>query len=259
MSDMEHPAIDASAVPELYVTGRLGPDERSAFEAHLVGCPECVARVEAVEGLAAGLRALELRRFEPPSHRRALPRWAARSGWVLAGATAAAVAVLLWSAAGRRELEGKLATESARVNGLRAALEEATAAAERERVARTPTGPRPEPGSPVQVPVLVLVATRGGDAPTLELPPSPRPVVLLVERESPTRFQSYQVTLRTAGGQEVLHERLAPSSSDTVALAIDSAVLARGEYLLVLEGLGRSGQAVAVARHRIQVVERPRP
>jgi len=45
---MNHQGIEDSDRLEAYVTGRLGSEESAELEAHLVDCPQCLARVEAV-------------------------------------------------------------------------------------------------------------------------------------------------------------------------------------------------------------------
>jgi len=40
---------------ELYALGDLDPDDKAEFEAHLLGCPECGAKLNAARGLVAKL------------------------------------------------------------------------------------------------------------------------------------------------------------------------------------------------------------
>jgi hypothetical protein len=253
MTSMDHQGFEQADLPERYVTDRLGFDERAAFEAHLVDCPVCLDRVEAVEGLASGFRALPgVEPIPVPAvARRARPRWALRSRWAIAAAAAVGVA-LLWGFQQRRQLERELAEERNTRSTLERQLLAARAEAEGART--PPPAPTPQPRRPVQVPVLTLLATRGADAPTLRLPDSPQPVVLAVERETPPRYQRYRVALRERAGDTVLDERLPPSSREAVVLAVDSGLLRPGEYQLVLEGEGAGGRLAPVSRHRFVVL-----
>ena len=246
---MNHQGIEDDDRLEAYVTGRMGPDERAELEAHLVDCPVCLGRVEAAQGLLRGIHALgdELPRPEQP----------ARSPWVRRAAVAllalAAVAVgIVWGAARERLLERAL--EAERAAGA-TARQELAALADRLSAAESARAPeRSPPAVPAgRVPVLSLIATRGGELPTLALPPSGTPVVLLVERESPPRFGRYRVTLQGPGNDRVLQEELAPSSRDVVAVGLDPAVLRPGQHVLTLEGLPERGGAAPVGRHRFQV------
>ncbi|MEA2692956.1 MAG: hypothetical protein QOJ16_2343, partial [Acidobacteriota bacterium] len=53
---MEHDWIDEHQVAERYLLGQLAATEAAEFEEHSLGCPECLDRLEAAEGLAAGLK-----------------------------------------------------------------------------------------------------------------------------------------------------------------------------------------------------------
>lgn len=244
---MDHTPIAEGDLAERYATDRLDASERAAFEAHLVDCPECLDRVEAAQGLAAGFRAL------PPQHTARRPprsrrRWAVRAGWAVAAA-AVAVAVV-WEGRERSRLEQALLEERDARGALQARLRAAQAEADVARSARAGPAPR----GPGQVPVLTLVATRGAGVPTLHLPGAPSLVVLSVERESPPRFQAYRVELRSGAGDKVLETRLAPSSRDAVVLAVDSGLLPPGEYLLSLLGDDPHGPPAPVGRHRFVAV-----
>ena len=70
---MDHQTIEDSDLVEAYVTGRLADTERTEFETHLVDCPACLDRVEATQGLAAGLRALGAAAFPVRTERRSTP------------------------------------------------------------------------------------------------------------------------------------------------------------------------------------------
>ncbi|HET9155419.1 MAG TPA: zf-HC2 domain-containing protein [Myxococcaceae bacterium] len=245
---MNHQGIEDDDRLEAYVTGRMGPDERAELEAHLVDCPVCLGRVEAAQGLLRGIHALgdELPGTEQPRR----SRWIRRAAVTLAALAAVAVAIV-WGAARERALERALERERAAAATARQEVATLAARLPAPESARPPERSPPLP--PGRVPVLSLIATRGTDVPTLALPPSGTPVVLLVERESPPRFGRYRVTLQGPGNDQVLQEELAPSSRDVVAVGLDPAVLRPGLHVLTLEGLPGRGGTAPVGRHRFQV------
>jgi hypothetical protein len=251
---MNHQGIEDDDRLEAYVTGRLGPDERAEVEEHLVDCPVCLARVEAIQGLLAGLHALgdEL----PAPVQPARSPWLQRAAVILAALAAVAVAIV-WGAARERRLEHALEVERAAGAASRQQVTTLAAQLSAAQSARAPE--RPAPALPSgRVPVLSLVATRGTQLPTLAIPPSGTPVVLLVERESPPRFSTYRVKLQGPGGDRMLQEELAPSSRDVVAVGLDPALLQPGRHVLTLEGLSKGGTAAPVGRHRFVVVPAPK-
>jgi len=247
---MDHQSIEDGSVVEAYVTDRLGETERTEFETHLVDCPQCLDRVEAAQGLAAGMRALGPPAI-PARTTRSPRRWTvAAGGWALA-ASVAAVLALGWGMAERGRLERTVEAERvARV----AAEDRARQLAQRPPEPREPVAPALPPRAPGPVPVLMLVATRGTDLPTLRLPRDGGPVVLSVERESPPRFARYQVRLSTENGGAVLDGLFPPSSRDTLVLAVDAELLPPGTYRLALEGEAASGQRMQLPGHRFRVV-----
>jgi anti-sigma factor RsiW len=95
---MDSGRMHETSWPEEYATGRLPAEHRVEFESHLVGCPECLDRVEAAERMQAGFQELERRSptaATPPARRLSRPRWATRVIWAVAAT--AAVAVAVWS------------------------------------------------------------------------------------------------------------------------------------------------------------------
>ena len=248
---MNHQGIEDSDRLDAYVTGRLGPEETAELEAHLVDCPQCLGRVEAVQGLLGGYHALgEELGLKPVQAAR--PPWIRRAAFALAALAAVAVAVL-WGVNRERRLERALEAERAtgtaareQISALAARLSEVEAARAAEPSApAVPRGP---------VPVLSLIATRGTELPTLTLPPAGTPVVLLVERESPPRFGRYRVTLAGPRGVEVVREELAPTSRDVVAVGLDPSMLRPGLHVLTVQGISGRGALASVGRHRFEVV-----
>lgn len=239
---MTETEIDEGAWVERYVTGRLEASELARFEAHLVDCPTCLDRVDAAARLGAALR----HGADAPSPFRAPPRWAHRVGrWASGGLAVAAVALVVgsWVIAQRaRRTESEL---SARLADTERQLAQARLEADRARVPL----PSPPPARIARVPVLVLLATRGPDAPLLRLPEPAQPVVLSVEREDPPHFPLYRATLRTRAGTTVWQDTVAPGSREAVFIALESSLLPPGEYRLVLEGQAHGDRWSPVGEH----------
>lgn len=255
---MDHQLIDDGLFPERYVTGRLEPEERTRFEMHFVDCPFCLDRIEAAEALATGLKNASAvpAPVAPARKYRSPAGWALRTRWALAGACAAALLAGLWANTSRRRWEEDVA--SARRMRSEALSDGAAARAqlERERTPRKEAEARLEAQTrpPVRVPVLALVAMRGSDAPTLELPEKAQPVVLSVERETPPRFARYFVTVHSETGGDVWQGGIQPSSRDAVVLALDSSHFLLGKYVLSLEGVDPSGHKVLLGQYSFRTV-----
>ncbi|HZJ55299.1 MAG TPA: zf-HC2 domain-containing protein [Myxococcaceae bacterium] len=255
---MDSGRVHETSWPEEYATGRLPAEQRVAFESHLVGCPECLDRVESAERMQAGLQELERRRpaIAPPSSRRlAAPRWATRVAWAMAAT--AAVAVAVWSGVqGTRRTEAALARERDALARTEAEL--ARTRAELERARKPPEVTPPAPSRTTgRVPVLALMTTRGSDLPSVVLPPPGQPVALWVERELPVRFERYHVAIRSEQGADVFQDDVTPATRDALLVALDASLLPAGRYTLSLEGEGRGGRRVPVAQHPFRTLPVP--
>jgi hypothetical protein len=254
---MDHQLIEDTALPERYVTGRLDEAERARFEEHLVDCPICLERIEASEGFSAGLRGASPQVRIPPSAPSFSRRRATRSTWLLASACAASLVAVVLTGVRLAGVERELSSERTTTVEAQAKLKATQQQLMREKAGRETAEARlaaPRQRTPVQIPLLALIATRGGSAPTLELPAAPGPFLLLVERENPPRFQSYLATVRSTEGVAVWQGPVRPSSRDTVAVALDSGSFPTGTYSLVLEGVGVGGRMAPVARYSFRTV-----
>ena len=256
--EMDSGGVHETSWPEEYATGRLAAEQRVQFESHLVGCPECLDRVEAAERMQAGFHELERRRpaaAPAPLQRRLRPRWATRGAWAVAAA--AAVAVAFWSGAQRsRGAERALAAEREALARTEAELARAQTALERAR--RPPEATPPAPARAVgRIPVLALMTTRGGELPGLVLPPAGQPVALWIEREMPLRFDRYHVTVRPEQGSAVFDDEVTPATRDALLVAIDASLLPPGRYTLSLEGESRDGRRTPIARHAFRTLPGP--
>jgi hypothetical protein len=252
---MDSGRVHETSWPEEYATGRLPVERRVEFESHLVGCPECLDRVEAAERMRSGIHELERRQpaaAPAPSRRRAGPRWVTRVGWAVAAA--AAVAVAFWSGTQRtRSAEQSLASERETLARTQAELGRTREELERARRAPEVAPPRPPLG---RVPVLALMTRRGRDVPSVVLPAS-GPVALWVERELPVRFERYHLRVRSEQGADVFEDDVAPTTREAVLVALDARGLPPGLYTLVLEGEARGGRRIPVAQHPFRTLAGP--
>jgi hypothetical protein len=255
---MESGRVHETSWPEEYATGRLPAEQRVEFESHLIGCPECLDRVESAERMQAGFQALERRRpavAPSPARRLAGPRWGTRLAW--AAAAAAAVAVAVWSGAlHTRGVEQALARERDALARTEAEL--ARTRAQLERAQKPAEATAPGPGKTTgRIPVLALLTTRGSDVPSVMLPPGGQPVALWVERELPVRFEHYHVTVRSEQGADVFQDDVAPATRDALLVALDASLLPPGRYTLSLEGEARGGRRVPLAQHPFRTLPAP--
>jgi hypothetical protein len=266
---MDHRDIDQDAWAERYLTGRLSPEERERFEVHLVDCAACIDQVETARALQSGLAWLdqtgELRQTEKvvAAGRRSgagvglltgwiPPPWMRRAAWAAGAVCAAGLLAALWSTTQRAwKAESELAAQRSAAAEAQQRLADVRAAEERERHARQQLEHRLEETrkAPTRIPVLALMAMRGAERPTLQLPPVPQPVVLSVEREEPLRFQAYRATLQSSAGAQLWQDRVTPGSRDAVIVALDSSLVPPGEYTLVLEGGTKGDRWTLVGRH----------
>jgi len=249
---MDHQSIDAGSIAERYVTGRLAPEEASAFEEHYLDCPSCCARVEAAERLQRGLRRLaEQAAVGAPVS----PRWSRSPQLALAAAALLAVALVpAWME--RREIASlrsdlartKVEHGSAdRLNGELQQTRRDLEALHREMAAdRQPQA---------NLPVVPLTPVRGGEGPVraLKLPAKPGWVGLWVE-PGDADFPAYRATLRKNEGAVVLQASgLRLNDLGALLITIHSASLSPGAYQLDLDGLPANGAPVPAGRFPLRV------
>ncbi len=255
---MDSGRVHETSWPEEYATGRLPAEQRVEFESHLIGCPECMDRVESAERMQAGFQELERRQpvvASAPLRRLAGPRWGTRLVWAVAAA--AAVAVAVWSGAQQtRSVEQALARE--RDTLARTEAELARTRAELERARRPPEASPPGPAKATgRIPVLALMTRRGSELPSVVLPPAGQPVAVWVERELPLRFERYRVTVRSERGADLFQDAVAPATRDALLVGLDASLLPPGLYTLSLEGEARGGKWVPVSQHPFRTLPAP--
>ena len=258
---MDQEQIHESDLVERYVTGRLPNEEQADFEAHFVDCPRCLDRLEAAQGLRRGMSSLPSREEERPA-KEPLPKvHFLRVNRAAAFAIAASIILVLALAGGAAFRDAQLAKnaleeERVAATGLQRQLDQAQAALQQEQASRS--GFEKELSqrrqAQLQVPVFALIAMRGDESETLQLPSSPQWILLSLERESPPRFERYRITLLSSTGKKLWEGEAKATSRDTVALGLHSSLLPPGTYVFQVQGISKSGAPSLVARHRVRVV-----
>jgi hypothetical protein len=265
---MEHANFEESDTAERYVTKRLSAEERARFEAHFVDCSRCLDRIEAAEGLREGIARAAVGEEPRPLPFR-MPRRSRPAAIALALAASlllvlgASVALSLRTARrAEAALEAERAAEAQAKQQLADAeqrLSAAEAAARQEQQARSALEAQlaKERRPQLAVPVFALITTRGDEKETLRLPPVPQWILLSLERESPARFDRYQVTVMSPDGRQLWQGEVQPTSREQLAVGLHSSLLPPSDYVIQVDGIGRARTPVRVARHAVRVVAAP--
>lgn len=282
---MDHRRIDEHNVAELYVTGRLSPEDEESFESHLLECSECRERVGWADDLRTSIRAVAAEDAARAGLQLGFLAWVsrrtrtARAGLLMALLAVAALPV--WLQADRSRLAREL--EEAR-SETRAT----------ERPAPAPAAPAPMPAAPeatadpeleklaeenrrlaeqlresreqldradepqINTPVFSLGTTRGSsDAQPIELGPSPERLPILLELPT-VDHDTYRVTLLDDENRTVWKEDgLEPTASDTLNIVFPSELLQAGtSYRFRVEGIAPGGRAVELGDFPFQAVRK---
>src|SRR5687768_15459720 len=110
---MDHRRIDEQNVAELYVTGRLSPEDEETFESHLLECSECRQSVGWADDLRTSIRAVAAEDAARASAQLGFLAWVsrrtrtARAGLLMAALLAVA-ALPVWLQADRSRLAREL-------------------------------------------------------------------------------------------------------------------------------------------------------
>jgi uncharacterized protein YdaU (DUF1376 family) len=269
---MDHDYIQRHQVIEEYVMGRLPPSEAARFEDHYLTCEECVRRLDLAEKFRSGFRDVAAEDLAAPAGLAAvfaalaLRRWAVAAG-VLA-LLLAVTGALSWRVlrldreldAAREQLARSESRQSEEERRAAAAQQEAGALREQLAEERQASGRlteeiarerRPRAGAAW---VVALVPTRSGPAAgepfqSITLPPSPAWIVLSPDMDLPGSGP-YRVNLRRRDGTSVwAGEKLSPGPDGTLAVGLDSALLAPGDYRLLIE----QGDGFPVARFAFRI------
>lgn len=269
---MDHRRIDEQNIAELYVTGRLSPEDEETFESHLLECSECRERVGWADDLRTSIRAVAAEDAARAGLQLGFLAWvsrrtrSARAGLLMAALLAVA-ALPAWLQADRSRLARELteARSEARTATERPAapapapvppvmpdsseLEKLAAEnkllAEQLRDSREQLAQVDEPQ--INTPIVSLGVVRGESDATVELGPAPEPILLSLELPQ-VEYDTYRVTLLDNKNKTVWQKGgLEPTASETLTILFPSERLKAGtSYRFHLEGMEPGGRAVEV-------------
>lgn len=281
---MDHRRIDEHNIAELYVTGRLSPEDEEAFESHLLECSECRESVGWADDLRTSIRAVAAEDAARAGLQLGFLAWisrrtrTARAGLLMAALLAVA-ALPAWLQADRSRLAREL--EEARSEASTAAERPAPAAPAPAPAAPTAPGPELEKLTSenrqlaeenrqlaeqlaraeepqINTPIFSLGTTRGAsDLQPIELGPSPERLPILLELPA-VDHDTYRVTLLDDRNRTVWKaDGLEALASDTLSILFPSEFLKAGtSYRFRVEGIEPGGRAVDLGDFPFQAVKK---
>lgn len=277
---MDHRRIDEHNVAELYVTGRLSPEDEETFESHLLECSECRERVGWADDLRTSIRAVAAEDVARASAQLGFLAWVsrrtrgARAGLLMAALLAVA-ALPAWLQADRARLARELtearsaaerpAAPAAAAPAPAPATPASTASPELERLAQEKSRLEAELSESreqlarlaepqINTRIVPLGVVRGESDAALELGPSPEPILLSLELPQ-VEYDTYRVTLVEGKKTVWKKDGFEPTASDTLNVLLYSGVLQPGtSYRFRLEGIA-AGRAVYVGEIPFKAVK----
>jgi Putative zinc-finger len=271
---MDHRRIDEQNVAELYVTGRLSPEDEETFESHLLECSECRQSVGWADDLRTSIRAVAAEDAARASVQLGFLAWVsrrtrtARAGLLMAALLAVA-ALPAWLQADRSRLARELTEARSEANrpaapapapapatvpaapdtsALEKLAEENRLLAEQLRDSREQLAKVDELDEPqINTPIVSLGVVRGESDATVELGPTPEPILLSLELPQ-VEYDVYRVTLLDNKNKTVWQkDGLKPTASETLTILFPSERLKAGtSYRFRLEGMEPGGRAIDV-------------
>lgn len=244
VEEMNHESIQESQIPDRYVMEKLSAEERLRFEEHFIDCPICLEHLESLEGLRAGLKELSSRgtpSAEPG--RSALVRFLREpltARLLAAACLAAAVLLPALFLAELRRTRGQLENARREIGDAR---RESAALGRTLEVERKTGSSVASSAAPLAASVFTLNLTRGAgaDGPDNRIVlREPREwVILLIDRPGAPRFASYRARISTVDRRPIGQALTAsPAPYGMLAVSLPPALLAAGDYVLTLDGLG---------------------
>jgi hypothetical protein len=293
--EMDHENIENDHVADLYLQGKLTPEEADRFEEHYLSCQECLDRLGRAERLARGFKraaaedAARLAAVRQAGFFAALARLG-RSRQAGLAVAALFMVLLLPGILAYREL-GRLGQELDRTREAlareqekpapaapstptvvedRAALERAQRAEaerqrlegelERERSARAGLEKDLAQARQPQTntPILSLSPERsaGGAEPTHQIRLPATPGWIVLSLElDAPEFETYQVTLLRAGQEIWRGNGLEPNETDSLSVSLPTALLNPGDYVVRVEGAPAGGRPGPVAQFTFRALK----
>lgn len=257
---MEHDYIQEHHLVDRYVQGRLSEAEADLFEEHYLTCEECVRRLRIAEKFQRGFRQVAA---EEAVGIGILAALRSRRGLALGGVFAVLLAASMLLAVrsvrlgsdleatrtrlaqNRAEEEMRAAEARSEAESLRARL----AAEEQARGRLEKEAGRPRVPSAAGAWIVTLVPVRSGPsgeppAQLVTLPPTRQWIVLVPDLQLEASGTFRVVLERRGGGAVWTGESLRPNPEGSLAIGLDSSLLAPGDYRLRVE----EGRGVPVAR-----------
>lgn len=263
---MNHTEIEERQIAELYLMGKLPPEEAASFEEHYLSCQECLDQLAVAESMERGFK----RAAGQDAARAAATRQIAVLAWLsrlgrsrqmAALAMAVLVVAVVPGLLGLREVRQRerelAATRSAleqeRERSARAAFEAESKAgseaaaetrrlqAELDRASQARATAEQQLAEALKpqtnVPISFLDSVRGeAEPPRVPLPKTPGWLVFSLTVDSPLQ-PSYRAVLRDSKGRELWRdEGLKPDGNESLNVSLPSTLLAPGDYRFEVGG-----------------------
>jgi hypothetical protein len=246
---MMHPQIEDQEIIERYVRNQLEPGERKSFEEHFFACDDCFQKLQATERFIAGIRDAASRGLLKDSaspEARSAPRWSAWMFPTLAATSAATVALAVIAAW----------TLLLQIPKLRRQLDQAAADAseQREAIAALQKQVASSAQAEINVPLVMLQATRDVQAPPNDavLSPDAKHLALWIELPS-SASGSFLLEIGTVDGRHIQTlENLKRNTYGALVVSLPAEPLQSGVYTVRLSRQEPS-PATLLAEYRLRI------
>jgi hypothetical protein len=269
---MTHQEIEQKEIIELYVSDRLGHEERTAFEEHFFACDECFEKVQMTERFVAGVRygaqAGLLEGVESVA-----PRWPA---WLKPAFAAAAAACLLLAVAlvwlviyripqldektaqerqQRERVEEESREKIERLNEQLQSEQQQRADLEKELASARAGNQNPAPsGMEANPPMITLESSREAATNEITLSAVARSLIIWLDVGPDDRFALYRLEIHDKDNHLIQTiNGLRKNSDGGLTLILPARIFQTGKYRLKL--YGSNGQSL-VAEYLLQVRKR---